>query len=134
MWNEAGKNPITGGFREKFDNLKMILVEKKIFITIYFYKQIVAIYDYYMVVAPPRDPIASKNMTSSLQFLTRLYVLFMTWSHTAMSCVLVIMAPFKYPSQLDPVSDIQTEFQFGIIDLVEFLSKLDSSLDVQTGF
>ena len=29
MWNEAGKNPITGGFREKFDNLKMILVEKK---------------------------------------------------------------------------------------------------------
>ena len=38
MWNEAGKNPITGGFREKFDNLKMILVERIFFIVIYFYR------------------------------------------------------------------------------------------------
>ena len=132
MWNEAEKNPITGEFHEKFDNLKIIPVGSNFFIVIYFYKQIVAIYEYYMVVAPPRDPVASTNMTSSLQDTwTRLnthVLLHMTWSHTAVSCLLVNMAPLKSPSQLDPVLNIQTEFQFGIIDLIQFFSKLDSSL------
>ena len=64
MWNEAEKNPIAGEFHEKFDNLKMIPVWSNFFIKIYFYKWIC---EYYMVVAPPRDPVASTHMTSSLK-------------------------------------------------------------------